>query len=59
MANNFEIGQKVKWTVGRFLCKGIFIEVKDEEFSLVQCCEKSGQRCICKVDVVSELLEKD
>lgn len=58
MESNLEIGHKVEWTVGKFLCEGIFIEEVDLEFSLVQCLTKNERRQLCQVKVVSSLLHK-
>lgn len=59
MENNLEIGERVKWKVGVFECKGIFIEDNSDSTSLVQMTSKNGVRHICKVDVISSLLERD
>ena len=60
MENSFEIGQKVKWQIGQFLCRGVFIEKNnDNETSLVQLHTKDGKRHICKINVISTLLERD
>lgn len=68
MEEQFEIGQKVKWTIGSQIIKGIFIEEKEDGSGLssVRCYGRSWidhpdyiEKSVQTVDVLTSLLEKD
>lgn len=59
MENKFDIGTKVRWSIRGFNLRGLFIERLDDQFSEVRCYEKNGQRCVCNINVYSNLLEID
>lgn len=59
MASKFEIGQKVLWRIKGFVLRGLFLDEKDSEFSTIQCYEKDGLPYVSKIDVVTNILEKD
>lgn len=53
----FEIGQKVKWYIGKMYLCGLYLDEIDEQFSEVKIYERSGKRYIQTVKVLTELLE--
>jgi hypothetical protein len=59
----FEIGERVTWKIGTFVCFGAFLEKINDEFSKVQCRERKeesaawSRRYICEVKVLNSLLE--
>lgn len=59
----FEIGERVTWKIGTFVCFGAFLEKINDEFSKVQCRERKeesalySQRYICKVEVLNSILK--
>lgn len=59
MGSKFQIGDKVTWTVGKFTCKGLYLESVDAEFSLIQCYERNDKRCVTQLQVLTSLLNGD
>lgn len=54
-----EVGQKIKWVVGKSTHKGLFLQKIDDVFSQVKCLKKDKTPFICSVNVVTELIEED
>jgi uncharacterized protein YjhX (UPF0386 family) len=54
---DFEIGQKVEWKIGTFICRGIYFDKIDDKLSSVKCYERDGEKFICTVEVITELLK--
>lgn len=59
MENRFQIGDKVAWRVGGFICRGLYLDIVNTELTLVQCYEKDGKRCVIQVQVLNSLLNAD
>jgi len=53
----FEIGQKVKWYIGKIYLCGLYLDKIDELYSEIKCYERSGERYVQTVNVLTELLE--
>lgn len=56
---DLEIGQKVKWEIGNSVCRGLYIDVIDDEFSDVRIYEKDGKKYVQTIKVITKLLVKD
>jgi len=60
MGNNLEIGDRVVWKINELIeCKGVFLQRLSPTFSEVKCHYKNGVRCICKLKVLTKILQKD
>jgi hypothetical protein len=59
MEKEFEIGQKVKWCIGKLRLRGLYIDKIDDNTSSVKCYSRNEQRYICTVKVMTNLLEED
>jgi hypothetical protein len=61
----FEIGEKVTWKIGTFICFGVFMEKLSDESSKVQCWARKeefalwARKHICVVEVSNTILESD
>lgn len=54
----FIIGDKVSWTTGKALNKGVFIETQDDEFSLVVTHFNGDTPYVSELKVLTKILNK-
>lgn len=59
----FLIGEKVKWTIGKkdrpIICRGLFLKNKSHGLSQIICYERHGILGQTRVEVKTEILQKE